>query len=174
MTSNSPKLIRAFGFITLVFILQACSCYGFDLSRFLGGTRNQSNSTNETIASGMNCSLVRLSSPRSGLPNGVVTVYWDALAGAVNYRVNLYSGAVRIATWEAASPATNLQADVSQAAVGGSNPFELELLAFDANGNYCRDYVVQNREAAPPQQAPVIAAPTSTPTCDEDPDASYC
>ena len=168
--SNSPRLFRAFGFIGLVFILQACSCYGIDINRYFGGTPNQPNVGNQTNVSAMNCNTVRLTSPRSGLPNGLVTVYWDALAGAVNYRVNLYSGSVRIGTWEAASPATNLQADVSQAAVGGSNPLELELLAYDAYGNYCRDFVLQNREAAAPQAAP----PTATPTCAENPSAPYC
>jgi hypothetical protein len=171
--SKSLKLYRVFGLVVLLFVLQACSCYGIGLNRYFGGTANQSNSSNETVASGMNCSTIRLTSPRSGLPNGVVTVYWDALAGAVSYRINLYSGSVRIGTWEAAPPATNLQADVSQAAVGGNNPFALELLAYDTYGNYCRDYVVQNREAAPPQ-APVNAVPSATPTCDEEPSASYC
>lgn len=174
-----PKALspyRLATFLILVFMLQACTCYGINILQFLnrvsGGTNNTS--SNETVStSGMNCNSVRLTSPRGGLPNGVTTIYWDALAGAVNYRINLYSGAVRIGTWEAASPATNLQADLSQAAVGGQNPFELELLAFDANGNYCRDYVVQDREAAPPQSAP-ISEPSATPTCDEKPSAPYC
>lgn len=123
----------------------------------------------------MNCSQVSLTSPRGGLPDGVVTFYWDALAGAVNYRINVYSGAVRIATFEAASPATNLTADVGFNAIGGANPFEVELLAFDANGNYCRDYVVQDREwhvnnPPPPENPPAV----STPTCEENPYAEYC
>jgi hypothetical protein len=171
--SKSLKLYRAAVLVVMLLILQACSCYGFDLTRYLGGTPNESNSSNQEIVSQMDCRLVHLSSPRGGLPNGLVTVYWDAVSGAVNYRINLYSGAVRVGTWEAASPATNLQVDVSQNAVGGSNPFRLELVAYDANGYTCTDFADQNREAAPPQ-APVNAVPSATPTCDEEPSASYC
>jgi hypothetical protein len=164
---KESKLFRAFGLIALVFILQACSCYGVDLNRYLGGTDNQA------PTSSMNCSNIHLSSPRGGLPNGLVTVYWDVLEGATKYRVNLYSGGVQIGTWEVFAPATNLQANVSEAAVGGSNPLELELIASDAYGYTCRDSVVQNREAAPAQAAPIVA-PSATPTCIEKPTASYC
>jgi hypothetical protein len=168
MMSNSPKLFRAFGFIALIFILQACSCYGFDLSRYTGGTDN------DTVVSNMICSNLRLTSPLGGLPNGVVTVYWDTLAGATKYQVNLYgAGRTRLGTWDALAPATNLQVDVSEAAVGGTNPLRLELVAFDAYGYTCTVFADQNREAAPPQ-APVNAAPTATKTCIQDPSASYC
>jgi hypothetical protein len=166
---KSPMFYRAFGLIILIFILQACSCYGIRLDDYFPPASNSSPS-NAALPSGMNCSNVRLSSPRTGLPNAVVTVYWEALAGAVNYQINLYSGGALLASWEAASPATSLQIDVSQSATGGNNPFELELKAFDADGSFCRDYVVQDREAAPPQALPA----TATPTCAEKPSASYC
>jgi hypothetical protein len=146
---KSPMFYRAFGLIILIFILQACSCYGIRLDDYFPPASNSSPS-NAGLPSGMNCSNVRLSSPRTGLPNAV--------------------GGVLLASWEAASPATSLQIDVSQSATGGNNPFELELKAFDADGNFCRDYVVQDREAAPPQALPA----TATPTCAEEPSASYC
>lgn len=147
--------------IVLLLTLQSCTCAGIPLDKYFG--RSNTNSDNTAgVQSGMNCNAARLTSPRTGLPNGPVTVSWDSLSGAVNYRVNIYSGAVRVNTWEAAAPATSLQADVSQSAIGGTNPFELELLAFDVHGNYCRDYVTLNRESPPAvQQLPPANLPAS-------------
>jgi hypothetical protein len=168
--SKSITLYRTFGLVVLVIILQACSCYGFDLSRYTGGTPN----TNNQVVSNMICSNLRLTSPLGGLPNGLVMVYWDALEGATKYQLNLYTaGRTRIGSWEVAVPATNLQVDVSEASVGGTNPLRLELVAFDAYGYTCTDFADQNREAAPPQ-APVNTVPSATPTCIEEPSASYC
>jgi len=121
----------------------------------------------------MNCTLARLTSPRGGLPDGQVTFYWDALAGALNYRINVYSGGVRLATFDTPASSTNLTADVGFNAIGGENPFEVELVAYDVNGDTCTDKVVQDREwhvNNPPENPPIV----STLTCEENPYADYC
>ena len=146
--------------LVLLLTLQSCTCMGIEIGSYFPGS---SQGSAQGLPSGMNCSAVNLSSPRDSLPNGPVTVYWKPLAGAVNYKINIYSGNAIVKTWEAASPATNLQIDVSEAAIGGSNPFQLELLVFDANGNYCRDYVVINREGGPQAVVDATATPTATP-----------
>lgn len=173
------KLRHPIVLIFLLLTLQSCTCFGISLDKFLGRSNTNTNSggAGDGLSTGMNCSDVRLTSPRDGFPNGSTTVSWDPLAGAVNYRVNIYSGGVRVGTWEAASPATSLQADVSQSAIGGGNPFEVELLAFDANGNYCRDYVTQNREDAAPDAVEESAPATEPPapsTSILDGGVSYC
>jgi hypothetical protein len=116
-----------------------------------GEGSTQAPATNNPQAA-LDCSMVRLTSPRGGLPNGRVTFYWDPVPWAASYRLTISSASTVLATWEAVPPATNLLADVSENAIGGANPFVVELEVKDSNGNHCSDIVVQDREAAAPAQ----------------------
>lgn len=116
------------------------------------------------------CADLRLTSPLGGMANGFETFYWDALNGAVSYRLNIYddgnSGA--LVTVDAGN-ALNTSLDVSQAAIGGETPLTVEIVAFDANGNRCSQRYEIGREAAPSQiieREPEVAPepePESTP-----------
>lgn len=174
MPTQKPKLPHSITLIIVLVIIPACTCWGIPLEQYFPLLVSDT-TTNSGLPPGMNCSLARLTSPRGGLPDGQVTFYWDALAGAVSYQINVYSGGVRLATFAAPSPATNLTADVGFNAIGGENPFEVELIAYDVNGYTCTDKVVQDREwhvnnPPPPENPPIV----STPTCEENPYAEYC
>ena len=125
-----------------------------------------------TVANSMNCANLRLTSPLAGMANGLQTFYWDALDGAVNYRINIYENNESPAPLIGldAGNVTNLTMDVSVAAIGGETPLVVELLANDSLGNACTQRYEIAREAAAPQSAPS----TATPTCAQDPSASYC
>ncbi len=63
-----------------------------------------------------------------------------------------------------------LSADVSWNVIGGQYSLQVELIAQDSSGNQCNQMIALGREA-PDNPAPLI---TATPTCRQDPAASYC
>lgn len=109
----------------------------------------QNNGTNNIVApSILNCNLLNLTSPLSGLPNGTATFYWDVLPGASAYRINLYDHAgTFLASFNSQGATTNLTADVSWGAIGGQYDIQVELVAFGAGGASCRETVTIPREA---------------------------
>jgi hypothetical protein len=143
--------------------------------------------TNNLVApTGLNCNLLRLTSPLGGLPNGVATFYWDVLPGAVAYRINIYDNVgTFLSSFDSQGAATSLSADVSWAAIGGQYDLQVELVAF-GGGTSCRETVTISREA-PSGGMPSngggnggnggnggVPAPTATPTCQEDPSQNWC
>lgn len=118
------------------------------------------------------CANLRLTSPLGGMANGLQTFYWDALDGAVSYRVNIYDNADSPALVSVdAGSSLNTSIDVNQTTMGGETPLLVELVAADANGNTCTQRYEIAREAAAPVD-PVLPEPT--PSCIEEPAAPYC
>lgn len=174
----------------LIVILQACTCFGVPIEEYFPSLALSSQTELISIATptstprplpsatpaGMNCADLRLTSPLDGLPNGMVTFYWDTLPGAVNYRINLYAEDVEGQPWlagfEAGADQTNLSANVGTGAIGGQYAFRVEFIAEDEQGQQCSQVFSLFRAAAPPHidQSP----PTATPTCEENPGGNYC
>ncbi len=101
----------------------------------------------------VNCQPFRLTSPRDGLPNGGITVYWDAATGAAGYRVIVYNeNNAAVASADAPANTTSLNLDVSEGAVGGGFTFTLEVQALLNNQAVCRDAASMLRSAPPAQQ----------------------
>ncbi len=101
----------------------------------------------------VNCQPFRLTSPRDGLPNGGITVYWDPAPGAAGYRVIVYNeNNAAVASADAPANTTSLNLDVSEGAVGGGFTFTLEVQALLNGQSVCRDAATMLRSAPPPQQ----------------------
>jgi hypothetical protein len=110
---------------------------------------------------------VRLTSPLGGLPNSIVTFYWDAIPNADTVQINLHGENLNNASFSAPGTATNLTADVSSNAIGGVFLMDIEIVARDANGNTCSQRYATQREA-PPQEPPIAQEtpePQETPAC---------
>lgn len=173
---KAPKLIRVLGLICCFLMLISCTCLGIPTNIWMQGlSRGYTSPERFVELNNVDCTNARLTSPRSGLPDGVVTIYWNEVPGANSYTINVYSGGNKIKTFTAYPPATNLQADVGFNAIGGENPFTLEFIASYSTGDKCTDSVTQDREwhvENPPQivNPPVV----NTPTCIENPGAPYC
>lgn len=130
----------------LCLMLIGCNCLTYT---YWSGwiVRQQGGSTGPVL----NCDNLRLTSPLGGLPNGLATFYWDALENAMHYRINLYASGVQLASFDAVSGQTNLDADVSTTAVGGGQALQVELVAISANGEQCAQSTTIQREwSAPP------------------------
>jgi hypothetical protein len=141
---------------------------------------------NIVAPTGLNCNSLQLTSPLSGLPNGAVTFYWNALPGAVSYRINLYDNSGNfLASFDSQPGATSLSADVSWGAIGGQYDIQVELVAF-GGGTSCRKTITIPREA-PAGGVPNnggggngggntggAPAATATPTCQQDPAQNWC
>jgi LysM repeat protein len=69
------------------------------------------------------CATLRGTSPLGGMAFGQNRFYWDPVAGATSYRVNVYNLDVTpnrlVGSWTAAAPATSLVGDVGGAAGHG-------------------------------------------------------
>jgi hypothetical protein len=119
---------------------------------------------------GPNCAVFKLTSPLDGMANGVNTFYWDPLPKATSYRISLFDGDKPLAQFDAAAPATNLQADVSTGAIGGSYVLRVRAQAFINGSPKCTfDYTIPRAALPgnPPQgnaQTFVQPAPTPIPT----------
>ena len=163
----------------LMFIVQSCTCWGIPLDKYYLslGSSNQSQpqpvQNNVVQPAGMNCDNLRLTSPLDGLPNGDVTFYWDTLPGATSYRINVFGEGAFLAGYDATGDQTNLTTNVSQGTIGGQFILTVELIAADANGNTCSKSYVLQREA-PRDTGGSDPEPEPTPTCEENPYASYC
>lgn len=172
----------ALGLLVMIFVMQSCTCYGIPLEEYPPFMASGSQAPADSAALpppppglDLDCDQLRLTSPLDGLPNGVATFYWDPLAGAQAYRINLYadSGAF-LAGFDAPGDATNLNADVSQNAIGGQFTLQVDFIAADSQGRECRQTLTLLREAPNPAQPPAQPAITPTPTCEENPSADYC
>lgn len=147
------KRTRPLLLILLIIFLTAQTCWPL----ISGTTSNEAagDEADNDEAEYLDCANLRLTSPLGGMANGFQTFYWDALEGAVAYRLNIYDDAnSAVLVSVDAGNSLNTSLDVSQAAIGGETPLTVELLAFDANGNSCSQRYEIGREAAPPQIAP--------------------
>jgi len=94
------------------------------------------------------CESFRATSPRDGLPNGVVTFYWDAAPGATDYRIVIFNETQQqVGMYSVAAPATTVSADVSQGAIGGGISFTYEVQALVNGQAVCRSSVTLLRES---------------------------
>ena len=94
---------------------------------------------NQSVAApaGLLCDFLKLTAPLDGLPNGGATFYWDPLPNATSYNISLFDNGAYLASYNAGAGATNLSADVSQGAIGGSYALTVILSASGPNGETC-------------------------------------
>lgn len=124
----------------------------------------------------MNCSLLRLTSPLDGLPDGEVIFYWDPIPGSHKYRIRVYDAATDalLYTLIDTTGLSSTRADVSQAAIGGGYQLRVTIEASStssSNDFSCLDSHLINR-AAPFGGAgntnnfapPTLQVPTVEPT----------
>lgn len=106
----------------------------------------------------VNCQPFRLTSPRDGLPNGGVIVYWDGAPGATGYSVIvLNENGAAVASQDASANSSSLNIDVSQGAIGGGFTFTIEAQALLNGQTVCRDSATMLRSSP--------NVPTSVPQC---------
>ncbi|MFN8530611.1 MAG: hypothetical protein U0670_18555 [Anaerolineae bacterium] len=125
----------------------------------------------------IDCSLVRLTSPLDGLPDGTATFYWDQVPHAFGYRLRLYDtpSNTLLHTITDLTGLTQHTSDVSQAAIGGGYQITVifDIVGQAANQFFCPQTYVLNRAAPnggsggnPPNNGlrPPIVIPIVTPT----------
>lgn len=106
----------------------------------------------------VNCQTFRATSPLDGLPNGVVTFFWDAAPGAQRYTLRIFNDASsQVASVDIAAPTTSATVDVGQAAIGGGITFTYEILAISDDVAVCQASVTLLRES--------LSVPPSQPQC---------
>lgn len=78
----------------------------------------------------LNCARFRPTSPLGGMPQGNATFFWDGVADATSYRLNIYNDAgAQVTSLETGSANTNLAVNTSTAAIGGGSNFSWEVIA---------------------------------------------
>jgi hypothetical protein len=111
------------------------------------GAPNQQMNQMVAPQSVVSCDFLRLTAPLDGLPNGGTTFYWDPLPGATGYNITLFDGGTPLASYNAGAGTTNLGANVSQDAIGGSYTITIVLTATRPNGTTCTTGATVNRAA---------------------------
>ncbi len=115
------------------------------------------------------CGGFRLSSPREGLPNGGITVYWDPAPSATSYQAVVVNNDNGMSTG-ASTPAgtTNVGLDVSVATLGEGFSFTVQVVALSGDTVICRDSATMFREA-PQDPTPFVPPPVcnGNTSCDE-------
>ncbi len=121
-----------------------------------------------------NCDGFRLTSPTDGLPNGGITVYWDPIAGATSYRVNVFGegGAPLLLSVEVAAPATSVGIDVSEGNIGPGFTFYLQVQALFNGQVNCSSGITLMRES--PGGGNPGRDPDDEPEDEPDPTATFC
>lgn len=107
---------------------------------------NGSNSSSVNLA--YNCTGFGLTSPREGLPNGGITVYWDPAPSATGYQasvINVDNGASTGAS--VAAPSTSVGLDVSEATLGAGFTFVVRVSALNGTRVICSSEATMFREA---------------------------
>lgn len=102
-------------------------------------------------AAAIDCSLMRLTSPLDGLPDGTATFYWDPVPHAFGYRLRLYDTASNtlLHTITDLTGLTQHTSDVSQSAIGGGYQITVifDIVGQYANQFFCPQTYVLNRAA---------------------------
>jgi hypothetical protein len=114
------------------------------------------------------CAGLQPTSPLGGMAYGSETFFWNGIAAATAYRVNLYNDVgLLVASFETSAPNTSLVGDTSVAGSGYSAAWEVQALVNGAVG--CTSARVSMSRAAPPgPQAPSEPSSTPDPLCDFD------
>lgn len=90
----------------------------------------------------LDCSPLRISSPRQGLAHGMNTVYFDPVAGATSYRVNVYgvdeNTGQLLASYDSNGALSRARGDFSLDAIGPGFEFALEAEALVSGIPVCR------------------------------------
>lgn len=78
----------------------------------------------------LNCARFRPTSPLGGMPNGTATFFWDGVAGATSYRINIYNDAGQL-VGAVDTGSTNTTANVATGTgnIGGGSSFTWEVQA---------------------------------------------
>jgi hypothetical protein len=109
------------------------------------------------------CAGLQPTSPLSGMAFGAETFFWNGIARATGYRVNLYNEAgLLVASFETAAPNTSLVGDTSAANTGFSAAWEVVALV-DGQVACTSARVGMSREAPPPPPQQSAPPPETTP-----------
>jgi Bacterial SH3 domain len=111
------------------------------------------------------CAGLRPTSPLGGMAFGAESFFWDGIAAASAYRVNIYNElGLLVASYETAAPATSLVGDTSAAVAGYSAAWEV--VALIAGQEACTSARVSMNRASPPgPEAPPEPETTPEPIC---------
>jgi uncharacterized protein YgiM (DUF1202 family) len=127
-----------------------------------GGSQGGNNGASDNPAV---CAGLQPTSPLSGMAFGAETFYWNGIAAASAYRVNIYNDAgLLVASYETAAPATSLVGDTSAANTGYSAAWEVVAL-IDGEVACTSARVGMSREAPPAPQSSPTAEVTPEPIC---------
>ncbi|GEM_PF-4260430 len=114
------------------------------------------------------CVGFRLASPREGLPNGYVNIYWDMLPNRndVRYRINIMDEARNVLLTWGDYNGNGAQLDVAQGSIGGGFELIVQVQVILNGQVLCADEARQFREASAPNQPRrgIIIIPTPVPT----------
>jgi LysM repeat protein len=121
--------------------------------------------TDQNAVTPVNCSTFRATSPLDGLSYGQVTFYWDGVAGATGYRVNIFNldekGGALVGSFNSQGTATSLVADVTIESIGYGFSFAWEVQALFNGQVACtslRYNVPRQAKPAPPSRGSSLTA----------------
>lgn len=122
---------------------------------------------------GLDCTAFRATSPLDGLNYGANTFYWDGIAGATSYRVNIYgideARGRLVASFETQGSATNLTANITIETTGYGFVFAWDVQALYNGAVLCTSARTTVPRGAPVAGVSVVAStlvpvPTATST----------
>jgi len=125
-------------------------------------------STSSSTNTGLNCSLLRPTSPLSTMPNGGQTAfYWDGVPGATGYRFNVYDeGGNVVQTLNLNTTNTSFVTDTTAATIGGGSVYSWNIDALLNGQTACssgRAQVIRDSASTTVGGGGGGAGPTPTP-----------